>query len=105
MSSGTRPGTAATDQHVRCICLRTQYRIDDYQQTYFVIDSFEDLLRQTLQTDFAPIYRDLSASADMTPDTLLDSDHILQRGRQVYAKGSRRMSSRAAPVRNHRLRS
>ena len=26
--------------------MRTTYRIDDYQQIYFVIDSFNDLLRQ-----------------------------------------------------------
>ncbi len=39
--------------------MRTNYRIDDYQQTYFVIDSFEDLLRQTLETDFALLYAEL----------------------------------------------
>ncbi len=35
--------------------MRTKYRIDDYQQNYFVIDSFEDLLRETLETDFGPL--------------------------------------------------
>ena len=38
--------------------MRTPYRIDDYQQTYFVIDSFEDLLRQTIENRFrAALYR------------------------------------------------
>jgi phenylalanine-4-hydroxylase len=40
--------------------LRTEYRIDAYQRNYFVIDSFEDLLRQTLETDFAPVYAELA---------------------------------------------
>ena len=35
--------------------LRTEYRIDRYQETYFVIDSFEQLMRETAP-DFAPIY-------------------------------------------------
>ena len=36
--------------------MRTEYRIDDYQQNYFVIPSFEELLRSTVETDFAPLY-------------------------------------------------
>ncbi len=31
---------------------RTEYRIDDYQQNYFVIDSLDGLLQQTVETDF-----------------------------------------------------
>ena len=45
--------------------MRTRYRIDAYQQTYFVIDSFEDLLRQTLETDFAPLYGQLEGLPDL----------------------------------------
>ena len=67
--------------------MRTRYRIDDYQQTYFVIDSFEDLLRQTLETDFAPLYRDLAAATDLDTDTVLASDHLIHRGTQAYAAG------------------
>ena len=37
--------------------MRTTYRIDDFQQNYFVIDSFEDLLDQTLTTDFGAALR------------------------------------------------
>jgi phenylalanine-4-hydroxylase len=66
--------------------MRTHYQIDDYQQTYFVIDRFEDLLRQTLETDFAPIYADLCSSADVAPDALIESDDILQHGTQAYAE-------------------
>ena len=35
--------------------MRTKYLIDDFQQTYFVIESFEKLLDDCYQ-DFAPIY-------------------------------------------------
>lgn len=67
--------------------MRTRYRIDDYQQTYFVIDSFEELLRQTLETDFAPLYRALSGAVDLDADTLVETDVVLQRGTQAYARG------------------
>lgn len=35
--------------------MRTEYRIDRYQDTYFVIESFDHLMRETAP-DFAPIY-------------------------------------------------
>jgi phenylalanine-4-hydroxylase len=65
--------------------MRTRYRIDDYQQVYFVIDSFDDLLRQTLETDFAPLYARLAGSADLGPADLLDDDVVIARGTQAYA--------------------
>ena len=66
--------------------LRTRYRIDDYQQTYFVIDSFEDLLRQTLQTDFAPLYAALETQPDLESETILESDRLFARGTQAHAQ-------------------
>jgi phenylalanine-4-hydroxylase len=65
--------------------MRTHYKIDDYQQTYFVIDSYEDLLRQTLETDFAPLYARLEAQPDLATDALLPTDTVLTRGTQAYA--------------------
>ena len=41
------------------ITMRTRYRIDDYQQTYFVIDSFKQLFDMTAP-DFAPVYERVS---------------------------------------------
>jgi len=38
--------------------MRSRYRIDTYQATYFVIDSFEQLFKATAP-DFTPIYREL----------------------------------------------
>ena len=66
--------------------MRTRYRIDDYQQSYFVIDSFEDLLRQTVETDFAPLYAQLDGLPDFDTDTILPTDRVFTRGTQTYAK-------------------
>ncbi|MGH7604634.1 MAG: phenylalanine 4-monooxygenase [Gemmatimonadaceae bacterium] len=46
--------------------LRTGYRIDRYQDTYFVIDSFAQLLRETAP-DFTPIYERVRGMAVMDP--------------------------------------
>ena len=66
--------------------MRTPYRIDDYQQGYFVIDSFESLLRTTLDTDFAPLYAQLAALPDLRIDEITPEDRVLTRGTQAYAK-------------------
>jgi len=66
--------------------MRTRYRIDDFQQTYFVIDSFEDLLDQTLRTDFGPLYAELSGTAEFSPTDLSTTDRILSRGTQDYGE-------------------
>jgi phenylalanine-4-hydroxylase len=64
--------------------MRSRYRIDDYQQTYFVIDSFEDLLRQTLETDFAPLYRSLEDLPDLATDEITTEDRVIHRGTQTH---------------------
>jgi len=66
--------------------MRTDYRIDDYQQSYFVIDSFEQLRRQTADVDFAPVYRRLEGLAVLTPDAVLPTDELMTRGTMAYAK-------------------
>lgn len=66
--------------------MRTRYKIDDYQQTYFVIDSYEDLLRRTLETDFAPLYAELDAAPDLPVDAVLPEDNVITLGTQAYAE-------------------
>jgi phenylalanine-4-hydroxylase len=66
--------------------MRTDYRIDDYQQSYFVIDSFEQLRRQTADVDFAPVYRRLEQLSVLTPDAILPADTLITHGTMAYAK-------------------
>jgi len=65
--------------------MRTRYRIDDFQQTYFVIDSFRDLLDRTLNTDFAPLYRELSVMDDLEAQAVIGGDQVFTRGAQTHA--------------------
>ena len=64
--------------------MRTLYRIDDFQQVYFVIDSIEQLKRETLQ-DFGPIYERLAGAEDIAIDAILPTDRVFTRGTQAYA--------------------
>jgi len=62
--------------------MRTDYKIDDFQQLYIVIDSFQQLLDAT-QQDFAPLYEALSTdTARYSPTDLLSTDAVLQKGTQ-----------------------
>jgi phenylalanine-4-hydroxylase len=66
--------------------MRTKYRIDDYQQNYFVIDSFEDLLRQTQDADFGPLYAALAGLPDIEIEAIQPGDVVFTRGTQDYAR-------------------
>jgi len=48
--------------------MRTDYRIDDFQRTYFVLDSFEQLFEACYNTDFAPMYRQYGALPPIAAD-------------------------------------
>ena len=76
--------------------MRTRYRIDAYQQNYFVIESFDDLLRQTLEADFAPLYAELANLPDIEIDTILPGDRMIALGTQAYARAHPRVRGRAA---------
>jgi phenylalanine-4-hydroxylase len=66
--------------------MRTRYRIDDFQQTYFVIRSYDDLFRATVDTDFAPLYGRLADEVGYAADQVLPTDDVVSRGSQAYAK-------------------
>lgn len=75
--------------------MQTKYKIDDFQTSYFVIDSFDDLFKQTYQ-DFGPIYADLKANPmKYAPGDLLPDDVILQRGTGVYAAEAAKRKAQA----------
>ncbi len=59
--------------------MRTRYRIDSYQKTYFVIDGFEQLFEATRQ-DFAPIYPRVAGARAVPAGSVLAHDHVINRG-------------------------
>ncbi len=59
--------------------MRTRYRIDTFQKTYFVIDSFQQLIDATFP-DFTPLYARLAAQDSVPAGNVLDSDAVFQRG-------------------------
>ena len=66
--------------------MRTEYRIDDFQQNYFVIPSFDELLRVTIETDFAPLYEEILPLPDVPVAEILPEDDVITRGTQEYAR-------------------
>jgi phenylalanine-4-hydroxylase len=65
--------------------MRTNYIIDDFQQVYFVIDSFQSLLDQCYR-DFGPIYASIGGASDIAPDALIATDRVMTRGTLAYFK-------------------
>jgi phenylalanine-4-hydroxylase len=76
--------------------MRTLYRIDDFQQVYFVIPSLQHLLDVTAGTDFGPLYRKISRMPDIPIATIDPSDKIFTRGTQEYATSGGRLRQGAA---------
>jgi len=68
--------------------MRTNYRIDDFQQVYFVIDSF-DQLHEALSGDLAPAYDRLKQLSDAAPQDILAGDGVLTRGTLAYFRKNR----------------
>jgi phenylalanine-4-hydroxylase len=58
--------------------MRTDYHIDRYQETYFVIDNFEELFAAT-RADFSPIYQELDALTEIAPDETTVGDRAYAR--------------------------
>ena len=63
--------------------MRTKALIDDFQQTYFVIDSFDTLLDACSQ-DFRPIYERLAGQDFYAPNEIIASDEVSHRGTREY---------------------
>ena len=69
--------------------MRTHYRIDDFQETYFVIRGLDELLALA-RIDFAPLYDRVDAQTAIEPGELLGSDGVLSRGTGSYHQARRR---------------
>lgn len=59
--------------------MRTRYRIDSYQQSYFVIDAFQQLFDATAP-DFTQYYKCLHSLSTLTPREIEAADQLIQRG-------------------------
>ena len=67
--------------------MRTDYRIDDFQESYFVIRSFDELFAETYK-DFAALYRKLATGPTYKPGEIVSGDHVQHRGTHAYVGGS-----------------
>lgn len=72
--------------------LRTRYRIDDFQETYFVLRDLDQLL-ELARIDFTPLYRRLQGQPDYEPGELLPTDTVLQRGSGRYHRARTGLSA------------
>lgn len=68
--------------------MRTRYRIDDFQETYFVVRDFDELLGLA-ELDFGPVYARLAGAEDLEPAALLPDDELLHRGSGRYHAAKR----------------
>ncbi|MFN0163578.1 MAG: phenylalanine 4-monooxygenase [Burkholderiales bacterium] len=63
--------------------MRTDYRIDDFQESYFVLDGLDDLLALA-QIDFAPVYARVRNASSLAPGEIIASDRVLARGNGMH---------------------
>jgi phenylalanine-4-hydroxylase len=59
--------------------MRTRYRIDTYQKTYFVIEDFEQLFQAT-RPDFTPYYAELAVLESFPAGSVQPGDKVFNRG-------------------------
>ncbi|WP_373487357.1 phenylalanine 4-monooxygenase [Blastomonas sp.] len=64
--------------------MRTDYVISDMQPTYFVIDSFEELFRKTVERNFDDLYRALNPGFTYSNQAVLGGDRVHHLGTQEY---------------------
>jgi phenylalanine-4-hydroxylase len=63
--------------------MRTRYRIDDFQETYFVVGDFDELL-ELARIDFAPVYQRVRENTELEPGETLPGDRFVSRGTGAY---------------------
>ena len=73
--------------------MRTLYRIDDFQETYFVLDDFDDLLRLA-DIDFGDIYPKVRSQRELEPGEILPDDRVIIRGTGRYHDQKRQEKTR-----------
>lgn len=68
--------------------MHTRYRIDDFQETYFVLGDFAELL-DLARIDFAPIYARERGRPDHAPGEVLAEDEVMSLGTMDYHRARR----------------
>ena len=63
--------------------MRTRYRIDDFQETYFVLRDLGELL-ELARIDFAPVYAAVKSRPELEPGDVVPDDRVLRRGSGRY---------------------
>jgi len=63
--------------------MRTNYRIDDFQEGYFVLDSLDNLL-ELAHIDFESYYAAVDSGPIFEPGQVLAQDHVLHAGTGLY---------------------
>jgi phenylalanine-4-hydroxylase len=63
--------------------MRTRYRIDDFQESYFVVQHLDELL-SLARIDFAPLYTRVATEPELEPGEVLDVDQVITRGTGRY---------------------
>ncbi|MCK6429349.1 MAG: phenylalanine 4-monooxygenase [Burkholderiaceae bacterium] len=69
--------------------MRTCYRIDDFQETYFVIRNLDELL-ELARIDFGPIYERVEGQPEFEPGDVLPADQVITRGTGAYHAARRK---------------
>ena len=68
--------------------MRTRYRIDDFQESYFVIGDMDELL-QLARIDFGPLYERVRGQPEHEPGDVLATDVVVSRGSGAYHAAKR----------------
>jgi phenylalanine-4-hydroxylase len=63
--------------------MRTRYRIDNFQETYFVLRNLDELLKLA-HIDFSPLYEEVKSTTDIDPGDKLPSDDVITSGTGSY---------------------
>lgn len=71
--------------------MQTNYRIDDFQETYFVLGHLDELL-ELAKIDFAPIYDRLKGAPEHGAGAVLPSDSVVTRGTLAYHDAKRQVA-------------
>lgn len=68
--------------------MRTRYRIDDFQETYFVIGGLDELL-ELARIDFGPHYQRIAGQPEFEPGDVSSGDEVIACGTKRYHDAKR----------------